>query len=266
MLKKPTVFSAAAATSAAAWFVVPPHRPLKTREEIAELICRANPHNAGRSSAASGGGVAASDGVVAAADDTCSDGNAARAKEGVACGGAAAGAAAGKTGSEEDVVANAVDMYCTPRLAAACGFGPEDMGCMICLYASGGGGLEDDADDSAGVAKDNPTSRQLLNGVPGGAMWARGPLLVCMAATGSLDMEALAAASKEADVLHIASNLQLLPLSPAHIANSAMRRAEAAYCGGLTDRVFRLNMRRAELAQTARTTRLSGNIPQMQPL
>ena len=51
--------------------------------------------------------------------------------------------------------------------------------------------------------------------------------------------KALAAATDIKEVLHIASNLDLLPLSPAHIANSVMRRAEAAYCGGLTDRVYR---------------------------
>ena len=82
------------------------------------------------------------------------------------------------------------------------------MSCVLCLYASGGGGLED-ADATAGgggsaavaaaatptaaaaaaALEDNPSARQLLNGVPD-AQWVRGPVLVCRAATGdSLNME-----------------------------------------------------------------------------
>ena len=92
VLKAATVFSASAATATAAWMVLPPHSKLpRTREEIAEMICRAKPTPTGTCGGSSGGSSGGGSGGS----------------------GGSSGGSSGTTNTLE----NAVDAYHTPRLA-----------------------------------------------------------------------------------------------------------------------------------------------------
>jgi hypothetical protein len=209
-LKTATSYPPAATTALSQWLVLPPHAKLpRTREDLAALIT--------------------------AADS------------------AAAGPA----------VYTEAHCWQSSRMAAVCGYGAEDVSALFCVYnaeypvpesastgsggAVGGGrggdgtmpeasnttatatarGSEGDGSGGGtGSGGTNASARQLLNGVADGHA---GAVLLCRAATGGVDLETL--------TLEGHSELHLLPLSPAHVANVVMRRAEAGFCGGHSDRM-----------------------------
>ena len=136
-----------------------------------------------------------------------------------------------------EVAQHHASAWAQPRLVTASGYGAEDMAALLCFYDATG------TDGNGGSHDQNASASQLLSSLTEG----HGDVLVCMVSTASIDLANL-------DV----TGATLLPLSPAQIANAVMRRAEASSCGGHSDRMHRLNMRRQELALTARATRLSG--------